>query len=161
MSESTLSTIITMGPVGFEPFDKVGPATRYHFYILVGAKVLDTLLFCFSSYLLIVIVNSMITNKSNHSTFVEYTINNITSLKYKINMKKEMYLAIGITLSSILTFALITTTGTTLLLFENVVAQEGAVNPPEDLDNNTQTDKDKGTTRTSTDFSAINDTISD
>jgi hypothetical protein len=76
-------------------------------------------------------------------------------------MKLKMYLAIGITLSSILTFALITTTGTTFLLFENVVAQEGAVNPPEDLDNNTQIDKDKGTSRSSTDFSAINDTISD
>jgi len=76
-------------------------------------------------------------------------------------MKSKIYLAIVITISSILTFALITTTGTTFSIFENVVAQEGAVNPPEDLDNNTQIDKDKGTTRSSTDFSAINDTMSD
>jgi hypothetical protein len=76
-------------------------------------------------------------------------------------MKSKIYLAIVITISSILTFALITTTGTTFSIFENVVAQEGAVNPPEDLGNNTQIDKDKGTTRSSTDFSAINDTMSD
>jgi hypothetical protein len=89
-------------------------------------------------------------------------------------MKLKMYLAIEITLSSILTFALIatTTTGATFSIFENVVAQEGAVNPPEDLVNDTQVDKergvndtqidkDKGTTRSSTDFSAINDTMPD
>jgi hypothetical protein len=88
-------------------------------------------------------------------------------------MKLKIYLAIVITLSSILTFALIaTTTGATFSLFENVVAQEGTVNPAEDLVNDTQVDKergvndtqidkDKGTTRSSTDFSAINDTMSD
>ena len=84
-----------------------------------------------------------------------------------------MYLAIVITIFSILTFTLIatTTTGTTFSIFENVVAQEGAINPAEDLVNDTQIgkdrgvndtqiDKDKGTTRSSTDFSAINDTMS-
>jgi hypothetical protein len=77
-------------------------------------------------------------------------------------MKLKMYLAIVITLSSILTFALIaTTTGATFSIFENVVAQESAVNPAEDLVNDTQIDKDKGTTRSSTDFSAINDTMPD
>ena len=90
-------------------------------------------------------------------------------------MKLKLYLAIVITLSSILTFALIatTTTGATFSIFENVVAQEGAVNPAEEdlvndtqVDkergvNDTQIDKDKGTTRSSTDFSAINDTMSD
>jgi hypothetical protein len=76
-------------------------------------------------------------------------------------MKSKMYLAIVITISSIFTFALIaTTTGTTFSIFENVVAQEGAVNPT-DSGNNSQIDKDKGTTRSSTDFSAINDTTSD
>jgi hypothetical protein len=86
-------------------------------------------------------------------------------------MKLKMYLAIVITLPSILTFALITTTtASTFSIFENVVAQEGVVNPAEDLVNDTQIDKDrgvndtqidkdKGTTRSSTDFSAINDTI--
>jgi hypothetical protein len=89
-------------------------------------------------------------------------------------MKLKMYFAIVITLSSILTFSLIatTTTGATFSIFENAVAQEGAVNPAEDLVNDTQIDKergvndtqidkDKGTTRSSTDFSAINDTMSD
>jgi hypothetical protein len=87
-------------------------------------------------------------------------------------MKSKMYLAIVITISSIFTFALIATTGTTFSIFENVVAQEGAINPAEDLVNDTQIDKDRGvndtqidkdrgTTRSSTDFSAINDTTSD
>jgi hypothetical protein len=76
-------------------------------------------------------------------------------------MKSKMYLAIVITILSILTFALIATTGTTFSIFENVVAQEGQVNPAEDSGNSTQIDKDKGTTRSSTDFSAINDTLSD
>ncbi len=77
-------------------------------------------------------------------------------------MKSKMYLAIVITISSIFTFALIaTTTGTTVSIFENVVAQEGAINPAEDSVNDTQIDKDRGTTRSSTDFSAINDTMSD
>ena len=88
-------------------------------------------------------------------------------------MKSKMYLAIAITIFSTLTFALIaTTTGTTFSIFENVVAQEGSLNPVEDLVNDTQVDrergvndtqidKDKGTTRSSTDFSAINDTLSD
>jgi hypothetical protein len=86
-------------------------------------------------------------------------------------MKSKTYLAIVITISSIFTFALIAiTTETTFSIFENVVAQEGSVNPAEDsvndtqIDkdrgvNDTQVDKDRGTTRSSTDFSAINDTI--
>ena len=87
-------------------------------------------------------------------------------------MKSKTYLALVITISSIFTFALIatTTTETTFSIFENVVAQEGSVNPAEDsvndtqIDkdrgvNDTQVDKDRGTTRSSTDFSAINDTI--
>jgi hypothetical protein len=88
-------------------------------------------------------------------------------------MKSKMYLAIAITIFSTLTFALIaTTTETTFSIFENVVAQEGAINSAEDsvndtqIDkdrgvNDTQVDKDRGTTRSSTDFSAINDTMSD
>jgi hypothetical protein len=87
-------------------------------------------------------------------------------------MKSKTYLALAITILSILTFALITITGTTFSIFENVIAQEGAVNPAEDLVNDTQIDKDrgvndtqidkdKGTTRSSTDFSAINDTMLD
>ena len=77
-------------------------------------------------------------------------------------MKSKLYLAIAITIFSTLTFALIaTTTGTTFSIFENVVAQEGAINSAEDLVNDTQIDKDRGTTRSSTDFSAINDTMSD
>ena len=89
-------------------------------------------------------------------------------------MKSKMYLAIVITIFSILTFALTATTtiGGTFSIFENVVAQEGAINPAEDLVNDTQIDKDRGVndtqidkdrgnTRSSTDFSAINDTMSD
>jgi hypothetical protein len=77
-------------------------------------------------------------------------------------MKSKMYLAIAITIFSTLTFALIaTTTETTFSIFENVVAQEGAINSAEDSVNDTQVDKDRGTTRSSTDFSAINDTMSD
>ena len=76
-------------------------------------------------------------------------------------MKSKMHGAIAITIFSILTFALIATTETTFSIFENVVAQEGAVNPAEDSVNDTQIDKDRGTTRSSTDFSAINDTMSD
>jgi len=73
-------------------------------------------------------------------------------------MKSKTYLAIVI---SILTFALITTTiGTTLSIFENVIAhQEGANNSAaEDLVNDTQIDTDAGNTRSSPDFSALNDT---
>ena len=76
-------------------------------------------------------------------------------------MESKMHVAIAITIFSILAFALIATTETTFLIFENVVAQEGAVNPAEDSINDTQVDKDRGTTRSSTDFSAINDTMSD
>jgi hypothetical protein len=87
-------------------------------------------------------------------------------------MKSKTYLALAITILSILTFALITITGKTFSIFENVVAQESAVNPAEDLVNDTQIDKDrgvndtqidkdKGTTRSNTDFSAINDTMLD
>jgi len=75
-------------------------------------------------------------------------------------MKLKMSLAIVITVSSILVFALIaTTTGTPFSIFVNVVAQEGTINTTEDLVNDTQIDKDRGTTRSSTDFSAINDTM--
>jgi hypothetical protein len=77
-----------------------------------------------------------------------------------VNLK--MSLAIVTTVSSILAFALIATTtaaGTPLSIFANIVAQEGAINPTEDLVNDTQIDKDRGNTRSSTDFSAINDTM--
>ena len=89
-------------------------------------------------------------------------------------MKSKTYLALAITISQIITFALITTTTTTagtssLSIFENVVAQEDAVNSEDyvndtqiDKDrgvNDTQIDKDRGTTRSNTDFSAINDTM--
>ena len=67
-------------------------------------------------------------------------------------MKLKMYLAIVITVSSILAFALIaTTTGTPFSIFENVVAQEGAINPTEDLVNDTQVDKDRGVNDTQVD----------
>jgi hypothetical protein len=75
-----------------------------------------------------------------------------------MNMKSKTYLAI---VTSILTFALITTTiGTTLSIFENVIAhQEGANNSAvEDSVNDTQIDTDAGNTRSSPDFSALNDT---
>jgi hypothetical protein len=85
-------------------------------------------------------------------------------------MKSKMYLAIVITIFSILTFALIAITGTTFSIFENVIAQEGAINSEDlvndtqiDKDrgvNDTQIDKDRGTTRSSTEFSAVNDTMS-
>jgi hypothetical protein len=81
-----------------------------------------------------------------------------------------MYLAIVIMIFSILIFAIIATTGITFSIFENVIAQEGAINSEDlvndtqiDKDrsvNDTQIDKDRGTTRSSTDFSAINNTIS-
>ena len=87
-------------------------------------------------------------------------------------MKSKTYLALAITITSIITFALITTTtaGTSSLsIFKNVVAQEDAVNSEDyvndtqiDKDrgvNDTQIDKDRGTTRSNTDFSAINDTM--
>jgi hypothetical protein len=64
-----------------------------------------------------------------------------------------------IVITSILAFALIAAIGIMPKAFVNVLAQEGAINP-EDLVNNTQIDKDRGTTRSSTDFSAINDTMS-
>ena len=59
-----------------------------------------------------------------------------------------MYLAIVITLSSIMTFALnapTTAEGTPFSIFKNVVvvAQEGAINPTEDSVNDTQVDKDR------------------
>jgi hypothetical protein len=70
---------------------------------------------------------------------------------------KNIYFTIAI--SSILVFVLILATGTMLSIFEYVVAQEDAINP-EGLVNDTQIDKDRGTTRSSTEFSALNDTIS-
>jgi len=50
----------------------------------------------------------------------------------------------------VFTFALIIITGTTFLIYENVVAQEDAVNN-EDSINDTQVDKDKGVNDTQID----------
>ena len=86
-------------------------------------------------------------------------------------MKSKTYLALVIMVSSVLTFALITITGTTFSIFENAIAQEDAVDTEDSVNdtqidkdggvNDTQIDKDGGTTRSSTDFSAINDTMLD
>jgi hypothetical protein len=74
----------------------------------------------------------------------------------------ESYIYFTIAISSILVFVLIVAAGIISTAIVNIVAQEeGVVNPPaEDLVNDTQIDKDKGTTRSSTEFSAVNDTIS-
>lgn len=77
-------------------------------------------------------------------------------------MESNIYFTMAISL--ILVFALIVVaTGIipTTAQVNAVAQEEGAVNPPaEDLVNNTQIDKDKGNTRSSTEFSAVNDTIS-
>jgi len=67
--------------------------------------------------------------------------------------------SIAIKISSIIAFALIITVGTIPSIFEHVLAQEDAITS-EDSGNDTLIDKDKGTTRSSTEFSAVNDTIS-
>ena len=70
--------------------------------------------------------------------------------------------SIVIKISSIIAFALIITVGTIPSIFEHVLAQEDAITSEdsEDSGNDTLIDKDKGTTRSSTEFSAVNDTIS-
>lgn len=78
-------------------------------------------------------------------------------------MKSNIYFTIAI--SSILVFALIVATGIISTAFVNVLAQEGAITPKGSVNdtliiNDTLIDKDKGTTRSSTEFSAVNDTIS-
>lgn len=87
-------------------------------------------------------------------------------------MESKTYLTIIIIISSILIFALYANTGTMLSIFEKAVAQEGAQEgaiTPEDSVNDTQIDTDRsvndtqidtdaGTTRSSPDFSALNDT---
>jgi hypothetical protein len=78
-------------------------------------------------------------------------------------MESNIYFTIAIS-SSILVFALIVATVGIIptTAFVNVLAQEeeGAITPTEGSVNDTQIDKDKGTTRSSTEFSAVNDTIS-
>jgi hypothetical protein len=73
-------------------------------------------------------------------------------------MESKLY-SITIKISSITVFALIITVGTIPSIFEHVLAQEDAITS-EDSGNDTLIDKDKGTTRSSTEFSAVNDTIS-
>jgi len=83
-------------------------------------------------------------------------------------MKSKTHLTIVIMISFILTFALNATTGTMLSIFEKAVAQEGAITPEDSVNdtqidtdrsvNDTQIDTDAGTTRSSPDFSALNDT---
>jgi hypothetical protein len=73
-------------------------------------------------------------------------------------MESKLY-SITIKISSIIAFALIITVGTIPSIFEHVLAQEDVITS-EDLGNDTLIDKDKGTTRSSTEFSAVNDTIS-
>ena len=73
-------------------------------------------------------------------------------------MESKLY-SITIKISSIIAFALIITVGTIPSIFEHVLTQEDAINS-EGSGNDTLIDKDKGTTRSSTEFSAVNDTIS-
>ena len=73
-------------------------------------------------------------------------------------MESKLY-SITIKISSIIVFALIITVGTIPSIFEHVLAQEDAITS-EDSGNDTLIDKDNGTTRSSTEFSAVNDTIS-
>jgi hypothetical protein len=75
----------------------------------------------------------------------------------KTNMESKSYLTIIIIISSFLIPALYTNTGIMFSIFEKAVAQEGAITP-EDSVNDTQIDTDAGTTRSSPDFSALNDT---
>ena len=83
----------------------------------------------------------------------------------KNDMESNIYFTIAI--SSILVFALIVATvGIIPISFENVLAQEeGAITPKGSVNdtliiNDTLIDKNKGTTRSSTEFSAVNDTMS-
>jgi hypothetical protein len=71
-------------------------------------------------------------------------------------MKPRTFLAIIFTFS-ILTLFFIGTAETTFSIFEKAVAQESTINSSDSV-NNTIIDKDKGTSRSSTDFSAINET---
>jgi hypothetical protein len=78
-------------------------------------------------------------------------------------MESNIYFTIAI--SSILVFALIVAIGIIPISFENVLAQEGAITPKGSVNdtliiNDTLIDKNKGSTRSSTEFSAVNDTIS-
>ena len=72
-------------------------------------------------------------------------------------MESNIYFTIAI--SSILVFALIVATGIIPTAFVNVLAQEGAITPKGSV-NDTLIDKDKGTSRSSTEFSAVNDKMS-
>lgn len=79
-------------------------------------------------------------------------------------MESKLY-SITIKISSIIVFALIITVGTIPSIFEHVLAQEDAITSEDSgndtlIINDTLIDKDKGTTRSSTEFSAVNDTIS-
>jgi hypothetical protein len=84
-------------------------------------------------------------------------------------MESNIYLTIAIS-SSILVFAflIVATVGIipTTTAFVNVLAQgEGAITPKGSVNdtliiNDTLKDKNKGSTRSSTEFSAVNDTIS-
>ncbi len=80
-------------------------------------------------------------------------------------MESNIYFTIAI--SSILVFALIVATvGIIPTAFVNVLAQEeGAITPKGSVNdtqiiNDTLIDKNKGSTRSSTEFSAVNDTMS-
>ena len=73
-------------------------------------------------------------------------------------MESKIYFTIAIS-SSILAFALIVATGMIPTAFVNVLAQEGAISTEGSV-NDTLIDKDKGTSRSSTEFSAVNDTMS-
>ena len=74
-------------------------------------------------------------------------------------MKPKTFLTIIFTFS-ILTFFFIGTAETTFSIFEKAIAQESTIDSSDSV-NNTIIDKDKGTTRSSTDFSAINETKTD
>ena len=79
-------------------------------------------------------------------------------------MESKLY-SIAIKILSVIAFALIITVGTIPSIFENVLAQEDAITSEDSgndtlIINDTLIDKDKGTTRSSTEFSAVNDTIS-
>ena len=83
-------------------------------------------------------------------------------------MESKTYLTIIIIISSFLISALYTNTGIMFSIFEKAVAQEGAITPEDSVNdtqidtdrnvNDTQIDTDAGTTRSSPDFSALNDT---
>lgn len=79
-------------------------------------------------------------------------------------MESKLY-PIAIKISSVIAFALIITVGTIPSIFEHVLAQEDAITSEDSgndtlIINDTLIDKDNGTTRSSTEFSAVNDTIS-